>query len=244
VADWLVLVPDRDACKQPERVGSAIDGGWWTCIDPLLKACGVVYSYGISDFEEALSFDKAMVMKGCDVHGFDPSASGMNSKAAYTAIGGNYHAFGLGGTDMVYAPGTVPFKWPGMDMLRDLNSAVWDLRKVQTAMKSLKHDHVAVLKIDAEGSEWDALPSILSSSWKQLLIELHFDPKVFLLSPADATSNSDGIPNLGITVYQWSNPCSTTVKHLNLLRELLSLASLWRVDQNGENCVEMALIRK
>jgi len=243
VTDWLVMVPDRNACLQPERVGAATDGGWWTCIDPLPQKDCLVYSYGISDGKEAMSFDQAMIKKGCQVHGFDPSSAGMKSKIAYTSIGGLYHDFGLGGKDFVYAPGTVQFKYPGMDMLRDTNSAVWDLRTVETAMRTLNHQHLSVLKIDGEGSEWAALPSIINSSWKQLLIEIHFDPKMFTLLPAHATGNSDGIPNLGPTLYQWSKPCPESIKHLDLLRELLSMATLWRVDLNGEDCVELSLIR-
>jgi hypothetical protein len=231
VSEWIDVIADKNGCSQPERVGHVGDGGWWTCTDQLqTKKCGTVYSFGINvDF----TYDEGMASKGCDVHGFDPSPAGLSSEKAYSAIPASYHAFGLGGEDLVYAPGTVPFTWPGMDYMRETNTAPWDLRKLGTIMSNLGHTNIDVLKIDVEGSEWFAMPSILKASWTQLLIEVHFPPESFLVQPAP----------YGARVYQWSQPCEEQVKRFELLRQLLSKGTLWRADING-HCLELSLIRK
>lgn len=70
LAPTIELFPD--ACKQMELWGRDHQGGWYVCMDPIPKEKCVIYSYGLgADW----SFDNAAEKFGCEVHGFDPSAS-------------------------------------------------------------------------------------------------------------------------------------------------------------------------
>ena len=234
VTDRLNFMVDKSRCINPERVGdpAGVDGGWWTCMERVPQTRCVVYSFGIRD---NFSFDAEMVKKGCEVHGFDPSKAGEVSIAGYNKLGAEYNKFGIGGANLIYAPGTVPFEWPGIDYLKDTNSDPWDLRTMNKIMKDLNHASVSVLKLDVEGSEWSAFPSILTSDWKQLLVELHFPPNQYDLTRG---------PNGGATLHRWGKPCENEVNRLALLREVGAMADLWNLDWNGDHCLELSYVRK
>ena len=192
--DSALTVPlDASACQTPMWVGgeeagaASDDGGWWVCADLLEsdrdRAGGKcsVYSFGIKD---DWSFDETMSDKfGCDVHGFDPSPAGLESKAGFEKGSSrrHYHEWGLGSTDMTHHPGTVPFRWPGMDYLEAPNTNAWTLKSISSTMRALGDERVALLKIDVEGAEWFAMDDIISlvrqRKVAQLAIELHFDDK-------------------------------------------------------------------
>merc|ERR1712188_123759 len=102
-------------------------------------------------------------------------------------------------------------------------------------MKDLNHVTVSTLKLDVEGGEWAAFPSILKSDWSQLLVELHFPPENYEL-----TKNVNG----GATVHRWGRPCETEVNRLALLRQLSAMADLWHLDWNDNHCLELSFVRK
>ena len=222
----LDLNVDESACTRVRRIGDTGDGGWWTC-DDFNEKC-VVYSFGIRD---NYSFDKEL--RTCDVHGFDPSIYGLRSKRLYESLPATYHSYGLGGEDRLYGQGKVPFEWPGIDYLRDTNSDPWQLYTIPTIMKKLGHSTIDILKVDVEGSEWASLPSILESDWSQLLIELHFPPDMFIL-----TKTTSGVK------IRLQRRSSRTPPRLSLIRKLTSIATLWRLDFNGNHCLEMSWKRK
>jgi len=234
VIDRFNLIVDNSRCTNPERVGDStgVDGGWWTCMELVPAIQCVVYSFGIRD---NFSFDAEMVKRGCEVHGFDPSKAGEVSITGYNKLGAEYNKFGIGGTNLIYAPGTVPFEWPGIGYLKDTNSEPWDLRTMDKIMKDLNHPSVSVLKLDVEGSEWSAFPSILASDWKQLLVELHFPPNEYSLTKG---------PSGGATLNRLGKPYEHEVNRFALLRELSVMADLWNLDWNGDHCLELSYIKK
>jgi hypothetical protein len=227
----LMLYPDSSGCPRPLRMGDTGDGGWWTC--QTWRAPCIGYSYGIRD---NWSFDKALADKGCKVHGFDPSKAGLASRDAYTHhVPATYHSSGLGGEDKTYAPGQVPFEWPGIDYLRDTNSDPWELATVSSTMRRLNHHHVTILKVDVEGSEWAALPDIiLNASWSQLLIELHFAPNSYRL---------ERLRRGGARVIRIDSN-TRPMRHLLLVQRLARIATLWKLDFNGESCLELSYVRR
>jgi Methyltransferase FkbM domain len=92
----------------------------------------------------------------------------------------------------VYPVGTIPQDWPGLGdpQLSKSNSEPWELRSIEQAIEDLGHGQkskaLSVLKVDTEGSEWDAFAAMLASEGmvrsiaagkiKQLLVEWHWDP--------------------------------------------------------------------
>jgi hypothetical protein len=168
----------------------------------------IVYSFGLgADW----SFDSKLEINGCEVHGFDPSGlnwrqgmhgnaySSFNYQKDYPSQLGsksktgsrNFHNWGLGAADIaLYPAGTIPQEWPGLGdpQLSQSNNEPWEIKSIQRIINDLNHSNkiISILKIDTEGSEWDALASffnskemveyILSGHVKQLLIEWHWDP--------------------------------------------------------------------
>ena len=107
-----------------------------------------------------------MVAMGCEVHGFDPSIGKKSGKWGERHF---FHQMGVGGEDKTYAPGKLPYAWPGGSKLdrRTRNKekktkTPWTLRTIPTIMKLLSHTKVAVLKFDVEGFEWYLLEQILT----------------------------------------------------------------------------------
>jgi hypothetical protein len=135
-------------------------------------AC-IVFSYGVSDnwaFEEAV-----VELYRCQVHAFDPTVDRVFE--SFTL-----HRVGYGNVSGTYAPGTVPFLWPGIDFLRTTNGRSWVLWSVKDAMRTLWVRHIDLLKMDAEGAEWFLLSELTKSGGgermpiSQLCLELHFPP--------------------------------------------------------------------
>jgi|EP01047_Picozoa_sp_COSAG01_P020456 hypothetical protein len=232
----LVMQVDSSRCMEPQRMGNSGDGGWWICQMWSPITC-IVYSYGIRD---DFSFDKSLAAKGCQVHGFDPSDAGLASRDAYTLVPATYHSFGLGGEDMTWPPGKVPFEWPGINYLAGANSNSWELSRLSSTMHRLKHTHLMFLKVDVEGSEWAALPDILTTSWSQLMMEVHFPPNWYQLERLEKGGVRLRYLGGATICESHGQPC---VKRLWLLEQLGQIATLWRLKTNGKHCLELSYIR-
>ncbi|XP_076449233.1 uncharacterized protein LOC143285714 [Babylonia areolata] len=149
-------------CRDSRSMGNRI-----VCFDlGLLPAQNcVVYSFGI-DFD--FSFDDAMADYGCTVYSFDPSMNVSDHQHADRVF---FRRLGLAGRD------TDTFV-PRLDGYVKTNTT-WPMRRLSSIMKQLGHPQgsLTLLKIDIEGSEWDAMDAILSDgllpSIPQVLIEWH-----------------------------------------------------------------------
>lgn len=146
-------------CHLKERVGELGDGGKWMCdlhdLKRLHRRC-VVYSFGSSGI---VGFEKAVIAKtNCDVYIFDPTMSKQKEERVKAIPGVTFVPTGL------YSEETTLAKVGKVAPLKDL-------------MKMLKHDHVDILKVDIEGSEWPAFNNAIwkepNAPFSQLLIELH-----------------------------------------------------------------------
>lgn len=140
-----------------------------------LNAGSIVYSFGIGD---NITWDLALIERfGCTVHGFDPTPTSVEwvSKqqlppqfifhpegiSSYDGMQRFFNAFKPGKMDMsVVRPNTRgSFELP--------------VKRLQTFMRELGHDHIDVLKIDIEGLEYDVLGTILDVPVRQLMVEFH-----------------------------------------------------------------------
>lgn len=169
-------------CANPIRLGDDY-GGWQLCRPKNDSLQGkIVYTVGIG---RNIKWDVAMIEKyGTVHHGWDPTptASDFFSKFPVPA-GFTFHKIGLGAND-----GNLTLKLPEGNMD---SYTVMSYRKdakegtvitvpiftVESMMRSLKHDHLAILKVDIEGAEFDVIneweKSSLNISVDQVLIEFH-----------------------------------------------------------------------
>lgn len=135
------------------------------------------YSFGICfDF----SFEMELVQKyGMAVYAFDPSPEVIEEMKGYDLPEKlKYYPYGLSDEDakkIFYcpSPGTdyseYFVSWTGSDKTQ------MQVYRLSTLMGKLGHDHLDILKMDVEGSEFLALPDILNMGidFDQLCIETH-----------------------------------------------------------------------
>ena len=165
-------------CADKKWVGSDY-GGFYVCPKGLKKG-SIVYSFGIG---EDISFDLQMINQyGSQVFGFDPTPRSKSFVSGQKDLGGSsFYEFGLASSS-----GPMDFFMPANpehvsgSVLSHKNVATEN--KLTVEMKSfddltdeLGHNHVDIVKMDIEGSEYDVIESILKSevSVHQLLIEFH-----------------------------------------------------------------------
>lgn len=217
-----------DICPDSKRFGRGNEGGWFVCDAKALEIANpcIVYSFGIKD---DFSFDKAMHDVGCTIHGFDPSPYGLASKPLYEAIGGEYHAFGLGLPDAQVE--IAPFRWPGIGYLRNRNTDPWVLKRIPTIMEELGHVSMTYLKVDVEGSEWDAIDNIIAAKWGEFAVEMHFPPTEYLID-----TNTDGIVFITRSGAPFQEPAVPTwLNRIALVKKLLTVADVWKVEPNAKD---------
>ncbi|XP_045190316.2 probable methyltransferase-like protein 24 [Mercenaria mercenaria] len=144
-------------CTRQIHLGNHQDGGYDLCENQDVvpsKPC-VVYSFGVrTDF----SFDEELSkLYGCIIHSFDP-ANGMADHQHSPAV--YFHSMGLWKTDEVM-------------------NTNWKMKTLNSIRTELDHQNsnIAMMKIDIEGAEWEALPEMLKSGAlkgiKQLIMEFH-----------------------------------------------------------------------
>lgn len=217
--DAITLPLNPLACLTPIKLGSE----WHACNTVFPSEC-TVYSYGIN---QDWSFESALLRTApqCIIHGFDPSVD-ETTVQAYKAVG-TLHLVGLGPEPTRdYPPRAAPFLWPGIDYLRGSNTRVWRLERLRDSMDRLNHNHLNILKIDVEGAEWfvDTFPSC-----NQLLIELHFDPNYYELIKEGNTAR---VLRKG------------GIDYIPHLYKLFRTFDMWRLEWNGDSCLQLSLIKK
>lgn len=172
--DWF---PRLDLQRRTERLGSAY-GGWDVAVEEI-RSDAVVYSFGIG---EDLSFDRALIERcGVTVHGFDPTPRSQRWVAQQRLPGGFImHDYGLADRD-----GVLPFYPP--DNPAHVSHTVLDhaatrgrpigvpMRRLDSIMRELGHDHLDLLKLDIEGAEYGVIDDLERSRIRpgQLLVEFH-----------------------------------------------------------------------
>uniref|UniRef100_A0A2C9JWP8 Methyltransferase domain-containing protein n=1 Tax=Biomphalaria glabrata TaxID=6526 RepID=A0A2C9JWP8_BIOGL len=147
-------------CRRKLRLGDVSDGGWEICDDADVRPrepC-IIYSFGINyDF----SFDEAAAaLYGCHVFSFDPSMNLVK--------------------DQFDRSPKVHFSSLGLSGQSFINKDNWTMLTLKEIRRRLGHksSSIDVIKMDVEGSEWQALPEMIQSgelpgNVKQVLLEYH-----------------------------------------------------------------------
>lgn len=158
------------------RLGT--DYGGWNFNPDLLNRDSVVYSAGIG---EDASFDLALIQKfGMTIHGFDPTPKSIrwvqsqNMPPQFIL-----HPYGVSPTDgelIFHAPENPSHvSLSVVERPKPTERIVLPVRELVGIMNELGHDHIDLLKMDIEGSEYDVIADLLERKIpiKQLLVEYH-----------------------------------------------------------------------
>ena len=139
----------------------------------------LVYSVGLG---EDISFDLELMKRTrAEVHGFDPtprSIAWLKSQELPERF--TLHEIGLGGKDgeLRFNPPENPAHISHTLLERpetEERSITVPIRRITTVMAELGHDHLDVLKLDIEGSEYEVIEELIAQSVSidQILIEFH-----------------------------------------------------------------------
>jgi FkbM family methyltransferase len=158
------------------RLGT--DYGGWTINPDLITNHSIIYSAGIG---EDASWDLAMIQRfGVTIHGFDPTPRSIKwVTQSGMPPGFRMHPFGLAPKDgeLVFHAPINPAHVSLSVVERDQQTerVVLPVREIAGIMKELGHDHLDILKMDIEGSEYDVIADLLERKIpiRQLLVEYH-----------------------------------------------------------------------
>lgn len=158
-------------------VGGLPGEGGWVLHPAPLRADSVIYAVGVGD---NIDFDLAIIREfGATVHAFDPTPQSHNwvegQDLPDTFV---LHRVGLADFD-----GAATFQanenpeWVSHSMVHASGRAPEELpvKRLQSIMSDLGHDHVDLLKLDIEGAEYAVIDDMLASGVgvQQILVEFH-----------------------------------------------------------------------
>lgn len=169
------------------RLGSKI-AGWYVDLS-LLNKNSIVYSAGLG---VDITFEQELIKTvGCTVHGFDPTPGGV--RAALRALKNPkfiIHEIGFAETDRTAHFSPLHPEWGTYTEHNDLIvkasppalSEDVPLKSIPTVLKELGHNHIDLLKIDIEGTEYEVIGNMFYTNKdtypvKQFLVEWHKSPK-------------------------------------------------------------------
>ncbi|MEX2176316.1 MAG: FkbM family methyltransferase [Pirellulaceae bacterium] len=155
--------------------------GDWALWPAGIRPDSVIYSFGVGD---NIAWDLTMIEQfGARVHAFDPTPASIawverqQLPAAFV-----FHPWGISnfdGTLDFYPPrkaGSTHFTQSPRGIFNRAPPVPGQVYRLQTIMQRLGHQRLDVLKLDVEGSEFEAIPDILASGIRvdQLLVEIHY----------------------------------------------------------------------
>lgn len=165
-----------DVKMNTERLGS-VYGGW----DVAIKSIGpnsIVYSVGLG---EDASFDLGLVQRfGVTVHIFDPTPKSL----AWAKLQNFPKNLVVAGVGLAGQDGNASFYPPTnaenvshsiFDQTTNSKAIVVPMKRLATLMNERQHDHVDILKMDIEGSEYEVIDDLVSGTIRpgQILVEFH-----------------------------------------------------------------------
>jgi FkbM family methyltransferase len=158
------------------RLGT--ENGGWTFNPESLTSKSVIYSAGIG---EDISFDSALIERfDVTVHGFDPTPRSIQwVRSQHVSNKFVLHEYGIAPKDgelIFYFPENVDHvSLSTVKRARTTGKLVLPVRELSGIMSELGHDHIDLLKLDIEGSEYEVLENLLERriAVTQLLVEYH-----------------------------------------------------------------------
>lgn len=166
-----------DLVCRKERFGHGFCG--WDVAVAGIDAQAIVYSFGVG---EDVSFDVALIERfNVVIHAFDPTPASIVWVRQQTLPERFVlHEYGLAAFDgnVAFNPPENPAFISHTMLTRPVTSSraiLVPVKRLDTIMHKLGHDHVDVLKMDIEGAEYDVLKDIAQTSIRprQILVEFH-----------------------------------------------------------------------
>lgn len=151
----------------------------------------IVYSFGIG---EDISFSEAMIKKGGIVYAFDPTPKAIKYVEGHKIFSNpNFHFFPYGLSDkdekeIFYLPKRNDWISGSVILHHYVDSeniVEAEMKTLRSIMQELGHDHIDILKMDIEGSEFKVVKNLMNPKaktidFKACLMETHerfFAPK-------------------------------------------------------------------
>ena len=179
---FLKQLVGRDVWLSPQVERDKLCFGDW-CIDPAgIDAGSIVYSLGVG---EDIEFDQGMIDRfGVTVHAFDPTPNSVQwVRERVNNDHFVFHPVGISNRDgeskifpRVNRKGR---KSRAMYTVADQGVGVEgidvQMQRLQTAMATLGHSRIDILKMDIEAAEYDVIDDLLRSELEigQILVEFH-----------------------------------------------------------------------
>lgn len=160
-----------------ERVGTSYGG--WIVPASLVSADSIAYCVGCG---EDITFDLGLIERfGCHVWAFDPTPRAIRHVEEHAKGNPKYHfqPFGVWNEDKAtrfYLPDNDGFVSGSLVGLNGTKRWIdVEVRRLQTLMRSLGHDHVDLLKIDIEGAEYEVVENLLAERVLPGCLMIEFD---------------------------------------------------------------------
>lgn len=158
---------------QKEFLGDQLYGGW-TTVTGGLGPDSIIYSFGAGD---NISWDLAVIKKfGCKIYAFDPdpksiawlSRQSVPPQFIFSPEGiGTYD-----GSQRFYDPFN-PKNVYVSSIRKNKTYTDLPIKKMSTLMQERGHNHIDLLKLDIEGSEYAVIKDIYNMDIRQILVEIH-----------------------------------------------------------------------
>lgn len=172
--------PDLKIGTRLPQAWLGIDSAGFFVHLPTLNKESVVYSFGIG---EDITFDRHLIEKtGCKVFAFDPTPKSIHWLSTQIVPDGFVaHPVGISPET-----GKMKFRLPknkdhvsgsleNAGHVNDSDTVEVDVKRLSDIMRELGHEHIDLLKMDIEGSEYAVIDQILTEKIdiKQLVVEVH-----------------------------------------------------------------------
>jgi FkbM family methyltransferase len=178
---FLKRLAGREPWLAPDFRASLDRYGDWALQASRLRPGDVVYAVGVG---KDLSVETELVRRhGVTVHAFDPSPESVRWVSGQSLPAGLvFHPLGIAGEDgrltlraRVAESGRAPVMYSAVDPTRTGPSVDVECLTLASASRRLGHAGIALLKLDVEGAEYDALRRMLADGLRpgQLLVEFH-----------------------------------------------------------------------
>lgn len=176
-AEWQFRPPRIDSIRKLQHLGSEYGGYFVDTL--LLPAKPVIYSLGVG---EDISFDLGLIeSSGCSVYAFDPTPK-VRSWIESRCLPEQFHFVPVGIADVdgeakFYLPPNAEFVSHSILNAKQYSneSISVPMMKLSTAMATLGHKRIDLLKMDIEGAEYCVLSDLVRDGIdvRQIVVEFH-----------------------------------------------------------------------
>jgi FkbM family methyltransferase len=169
------LLEKKDVLIKYDIIGS--EYGCWPVVPSLVSSESTIYLVGVGS---DVSFDVGLIERfGVRVHAFDPTPEAIQY-VKDNVITDNFimHEYGLYKNDEIvqfYMPKNENYVSHSIYDKGGKKEFYVEMKRLQTIMSELNHEHIDLLKMDIEGAEYDVISDMMESGIlpDQLLIEFH-----------------------------------------------------------------------